>query len=155
MNELAQKDSYESFNEQNYIIQKIQIISCSEFFKFNLLQENLSLVIKIDIEGQDGQVIDDLLKIFEKLLTLKKIAIIFESHNLEIPKRIQLLLKTYGYVVLNPRIQIFPNMRNPLLRRLIKVFKGEKRQLQFVELDEGMHNVFRNFICAPENLFKE
>jgi FkbM family methyltransferase len=152
--ELAQKDGFDSFDVQNYVMQKIQIESCSKFFSKHHIPEDKSIVIKIDIEGQDGQVIDSLIEIFKQHFISQKIAIVFESHNLDIPKRLESLLKTYDYEVLNPRIRTYPSMRSPLLRRLIKVFKGESRQLEYVPLNQGVHPVFRNFICAPQSFFK-
>lgn len=152
--ELAKKDGFDSFDVKNYINQEIQIKSCSEFFIKNHIPEDKSIVIKIDIEGQDGQVIDNLIEIFKQHFISKKIALVFESHNLDIPKRLESLLKTYDYVVLNPRIHTYPSMRSPIIRRLIKIFKGESRNLEFVELDKGVHSIFRNFICAPQFFFK-
>jgi len=152
-NELAEKDGFKSFDISNYVIQQIKIENCSEFFQKNPISPEKSLVIKIDIEGQDGQVIDSLLSIFEQHFLNKKIAIVFESHNLDIPKRLESLISKYGFVVLNPRIKTSPDMRSPLLRRVIKLIKGESRHLEFVALDLGDHPVFRNFICAPQSFF--
>ena len=152
-NELAEKDGFKSFDISNYVIQQIKIENCSEFFQRNPISPEKSLVIKIDIEGQDGQVIDSLLSIFEQHFLNKKIAIVFVSHNLDIPKRLESLISKYGFVVLNPRIKTSPDMRSPLFRRVIKLIKGESRHLEFVALDLGAHPVFRNFICAPQSFF--
>jgi FkbM family methyltransferase len=152
--ELLQKDGYSEFNSKNYLIQKIKIEECADFIKKNQLDQRTSLVLKIDIEGQDGKVIDALTSVLEKHFAANTVALVFESHNLEIPMRLQALLQRYHYKILNPRIKTSPSMRMPILRRLIKLIRGESRELEFWPLEEPIHPVFKNFICAPNSFFE-
>ncbi len=150
--ELAHKDGYQEFNSSNYLVQTIKVQNSVDFIKDNHLNDESSLVIKIDIEGQDGKFIDTLMTVLERHFEKKSIAIVFESHNLEFPKKLQSLLQKYDYDVYNPRIKTTPNMRMPIIRRLLKFLQGEARELQFWPIMTEMHPVYRNFICAPKDL---
>jgi FkbM family methyltransferase len=150
--ELAYKDGYHEFNPSNYLLQTIKIQNCVDFIKNNRLDYETSLVIKIDIEGQDGKVIDTLINVLEKHVENKLVAIVFESHNLEFPKKLQSHLVKFDYDVYNPRIKTIPNMRMPIIRRLLKLLNGEARELQFWPITADLHPAYRNFICAPKDL---
>jgi FkbM family methyltransferase len=150
--ELAHKDGYHEFKPSNYLLQTIKIQNCVNFINDNHLEDESSLIIKIDIEGQDGKVIDTLINVLEKHVENKLVAIVFESHNLEFPKRLQSLLLNYDYDVYNPRIKTTPNMRMPIIRRLLKFVQGEAKELQFWPIMAEIHPVYRNFICAPKDL---
>lgn len=152
INELARKDGFESFDPSNYITQTIKIESCSAFFRKIDLTSYPSLLIKIDIEGQDFQVVEELIGILHEHFAKGAVAIIFESHNLALPLKLRELLGNFNYSVINPRIRKSPSIRNAMIRRFLKLFVGESKFLEFCPLEDPVDTAYRNYICIHREI---
>lgn len=148
--ELARKDGYKEFDLNNYIEQEVDIKSCSVFFE-NLKHEvSKSILIKIDVEGLDFLLLNEILRIFDVHWRTGKIGIIFESHNIESVRKVMTVVEKFGYTVFNIEIRRLNEIRFPLLRRIYKLFKGERSMLVFNDNLVTVDSQFTNFACIPK-----
>lgn len=150
--ELAEKDGLLKFDELNYVKQNVKIKSSSIFWQQLLSHNPQSVLIKIDVEGYEDSIIDSILYNLKPLIAAQQLAFVFESHSLVLPNKIKDLMVPFGYTVCNPRIDISPKYRNAVLRRIIKMWRGESRTLTFFDLTAPVNSAYRNYLCAPSNV---
>lgn len=151
--ELVQKDGYREFDLSNYIVQVIEVLTCEEFFgKLNITTDQ-TVMIKIDVEGLDELVFGEILRIFEGHFRQKKIGLVFESHTVDSVRKINDLVAKLDYQVFNIRIIKRREMRNPILRRVLKLIKGEDSELIFSSCLDKHDTQFTNYACIPKNIF--
>ena len=150
--ELAQKDGYKEFNPANYLVQAIEVVTCEDFFgKFNLTSGQ-SVVIKIDVEGLDQFLFTEMLRLFKNHFVEKKIALVFESHTSESARKINSLVEKFEYQVFNILVAKKQKARNPIVRRMLKLLKGESAELIFSDDLERQNSQFTNYVCMPKRL---
>lgn len=151
LDQLAKKDGYVRYEAGNYLTQTVQIRQCDEALAEIRETGCPTLLIKVDVEGLDQVVLESALRIFANLFATSKIAMVFESHDQKIARRIQEETRRWGYEVFGLKIATKPSLRQPLLRRLSKMLTGERKELWFVPLDgvPPEHHI-TNFACCPE-----
>jgi FkbM family methyltransferase len=151
--QLARKDGFASFDDANYITQPVRIRECAGALREILGQADGSLIVKIDVEGLESLILAKLLDVCADLFKRSKIALVFESHDHQSARWLQEQTAAHGYGVYGLRIVRSPAMRQPVLRRLLKLWRGEQRRLEFVAMaDLGGDRSVTNFACCPKAL---
>ncbi len=150
MDQLARKDGYAHYSDENYLTQTVTIRACDTALEVIRSTNHSSLLVKIDVEGLDQLVLQSILKVFEGLLHSSSIAMVFESHDQASAKWLREQTRPWGYEVYGLRIKTRPQIRQPVLRRICKLFVGEKHELEFTPLSElPKDSGITNFACCP------
>jgi FkbM family methyltransferase len=151
--QLARKDGFARFDDANYLTQPVRIRECAAALREILGDDAGSLIVKIDVEGLDSLILAKLLETCRNRFERAAIAIVFESHDHESARRLQQQTGGFGYGIYGLRIARAPAMRQPIVRRLKKLFGGEQRRLDFVPLAElAGDRAVTNFACCPTAL---
>ena len=155
LNQLVRKDDYTRYDSVNYLPQTVNIRACDDGMNSIKADGPTSLLVKIDVEGLDQLVLESVLRIFEPLLQSASIAMVFESHDQASVKWLDERTKQWGYCVYSLRIKSFPQIRQPLIRRIYKLPAGEWHELSIVLLDELTSNFdIINFACCPSKFLE-
>lgn len=149
--QLAKKDGFREYRDTNYLMQSVKIRSCDEALFEIQPEKNKTILVKVDVEGLDQFVLKSLLKTYKDLFLASKIAIVFESHDKQSAQWLKQNVSSYGYEIYGSKISVTPDIRQPLLRRVIKLFYGEEHHLNLIPLDElQVDPSITNFVCCPE-----
>ncbi|HEX6707643.1 MAG TPA: FkbM family methyltransferase [Albitalea sp.] len=148
--QLASKDGYAHYDPSNYLTQPVKIRECAQALRDIVLDVPDSLLIKIDVEGLDALIMRTILEEYLPWIERRRLAMVFESHDHRSAQELAEAVAAHGYGVFGLRIVRSPAMRQPVVRRLIKLFRGERRRLEFVPLAAlaGDRSV-TNFACCP------
>lgn len=150
LDQLARKDGYTRYSSENYLTQTVTIRACDAALESIRATGHSSLLVKIDVEGLDQLVLQSVLKVFEGLLKSSSIAMVFESHDQVSAKWLREQTLSWGYDVYGLRMTARPQIRQPLIRRICKLFVGEKHELEFIPLNELQKDTgITNFACCP------
>lgn len=150
LDQLAKKDGYSHYSGENYLTQTVTIRACDDVMESIKAIGQASLLVKIDVEGLDQLVLQSILKIFEKQLESSSIALVFESHDQASARWLLERTRQWGYDVYGLKVKTQPQIRQPLIRRIWKLFAGEHHELSFIPLNELMPGSgITNFACAP------
>ncbi len=151
--QLARKDGYVRFDDTNYLTQPVRIRECAAALRELRGEDTGSLIVKIDVEGLESLILAQLLETCRDLFERSAIALVFESHDHQSAQRLRQQTAVHGYEVYGLRIARTPAQRQPVLRRLHKLWGGEHRRLEFVTLaDLGGDLSVTNFACCPAAL---
>lgn len=152
LDQLARKDGYACYSSDNYLAQEVTIRACDEVFSSIQSANPKSLLLKIDVEGLDQLVLQCALNIFQSMCARGAIALVFESHDRASASWLRDQTLHWGYEVYGLRVTQRPNIRQPMLRRLFKLVLGERRELEFIPLQElGSDTAVTNFACCPSS----
>ena len=145
--QLARKDGFAHFDDANYLRQPVRIHECGAALR--ALRGDGTLLVKIDVEGLESLILAQLLEVCRDLFERSAIALVFESHDHQSAQRLQQQVAAFGYGLYGLRIMRLPAQRQPVLRRLRKLLRGEQRRLEFVALAElGGDLSVTNFACC-------
>ena len=75
---------------------------------------------------------------------------VFESHITESVKKISTLVAKFDYQVCNIRIVKKMKIRNSIVRRVMKLIKGEAAELVFSSIDDKRDSQFTNYACIAK-----
>lgn len=152
LDQLAKKDGYARYSSENYLSQDVTIRACDEAFESIQAATPKSLLLKIDVEGLDQLVLQSALKVFPALLASSAIAMVFESHDRVSAQWLHEQTRKWGYEVYGLRVAHKPRIRQPVMRRLCKLFVGERDELEFTPLRElAPDSTVTNFACCPSS----
>lgn len=153
--DLAVKDGFNTYNSINYIKQEVSIRSCRDALSTKEILSSETLLIKIDIEGNDKLVLESCLDIYRAYFKANTISIVFESHDQNTAHWVDSNIMKYDYGVYGLVITAYPNFRQPIIRRIIKLFQGEKRELKFIPLEQvSKSDNVTNFAICPNRFIK-
>ena len=130
------KDGFSSFDKNNYINKKIEIKKTKKILKNNfeiLIKNNLNKgIIKIDVEGMEESILEDISEILPKNIKTK---IIFENWDINFNiKKIKKLFSSrnnnfYLLKKVNPYIENFPNF----LKAILLLFSFRSAKLESID----------------------
>ena len=150
--QLARKDGYAGFDAANYLQQPVHIRACAMALG-ELCSGTDTLIVKIDVEGLETLILNQLLETCRERFAASTIALVFESHDHQSAHRLREQTAAYGYTVCGLRVVSSPSTRQPIVRRLRKLLHGEQRRLEFIELtDLQGDRSLTNFVCCPRAL---
>lgn len=154
--QLAQKDGFTEYSDTNYLSQPVKIRACNEALLEIRPEIHESLLVKIDVEGLDLLVLKGLIETYEDFFSRSKITIVFESHDTQSVNWLKQRTSAFDYEIYGLKIGVTPALRQPLLRRIYKILKGEQRYLELLTLDElGSNRSVTNFVCCPSKFVTE